>query len=89
VEWLLGIEVQGCPALEDAPTTNNLDERLVRTSTIDTMGLLTSPVMEALTASFPMLLYIAQELQWTMDFTGCQDRLPITTKFVLSFSQSL
>jgi len=49
---------------------------------MDTAGLLTPSVIEALKASFPMLLYIAQELQWTIDFTACQDRLPITTKFV-------
>jgi hypothetical protein len=89
VEWLIGIEVQECPALEGTPNAKNLDERLVRASAMDTPGLLTPPVIEALRASFPMLLYIAQELQWTIDFTACQDRLPITTKFVLTFSESL
>jgi hypothetical protein len=89
VEWLIGIEVQGCPALEDTPNANNLDERLVRASAMDALGLLTPSVIEALRASFPMLHYITQELQWTIDFTACQDRLPITTKFVFPFSQSL
>jgi hypothetical protein len=89
VEWLLGIEVQGCPTLEGTSNAKNLDERLVRASAMDTPGLLTPPVIEALRASFAMLLYIAQELQWTIDFTECQDRLPITTKFVFPFSQSL
>ena len=89
VEWLIGIEVQGCPALEDTPNAKNLDERLEQASAIDTLGLLTPPVIEALTASFPMLLCIARELQWTIDFTVCQDRVPITTKFVFPFSQSL
>jgi hypothetical protein len=86
VEWLIGIEVQGCPAIEDTPNAENLDERLVWASALDTLGLLTPPVIEALTESFPTLLYIAQELQWTIDFTACQDRLPITTKFVFPFS---
>ena len=85
VEWLIGIEVQGCSAFEGILKAKNLDERLVRASAMDTLGLLTPPVIEALRASFPMLLYIAQELQWTIDFTACQDRLPITTKFVFSF----
>ena len=89
MEWLIGIEVQGCPDLGDTPNAKNLDERLVRASAIDSLGLLTPPVFEALTAAFPMLLYIAQELQWTMDFTGCQDRLPFTTKSVFRFSRSL
>jgi hypothetical protein len=56
---------------------------------MDTLGLLAPPVIEALRASFPMLLYIAEELQWTIDFTASQDRLPITTKLVFPFSQSL
>jgi len=89
VEWLIGVEVQGCPDIEDTPDAENLDERLVRASAIDKLGLLTPPVIEAVTASFPMLLYIAQELQWSIDFTACQDRLPITTKSVFPFSQSL
>jgi hypothetical protein len=88
VEWLIGIEPQGCPALEGTPNANNLDERLVQASAMDTSGLLTPPVIDALMASFPMLLYNAQELQWTIDFTACQGRLPITTKFVFPFSQS-
>lgn len=87
MEWLIGIEVQGCPALGDTLSANNLDERLVQASAIDTADLLTPSVIEALSASFPMLLYIAQELQWTIDFTTYHDRLPITTKFVLHFSQ--
>lgn len=82
MEWLLGIEVQGCPALEDTPNAKNLGERLIRASAMDTPGLLTPSVSEALKASFSMLLYFAEELQWTIDFTACQDRLPITTKFV-------
>ena len=82
VEWLIGIEVQGRRTLKGTPNANNLNERLVRASAMDTPGLLTPPVIEALRASFPMLLYIAQELQWAIDFTACQDRLPITTKFV-------
>ena len=86
MEWLIGIETQGFPALEDTPNAKNLGERLLRASAIDTSGLLTPPVIEALRASFPMLLYIAQELQWAIDFTACQDRLPITTKFVFPFS---
>ena len=89
VEWLIGIEVQGCPALEGAPNAENLNERLVRASAVDTPGLLTPPVIEALGESFPMLLYIAQELQWSIDFTAYQDRQPITTKFVFPFTQSL
>ena len=89
VEWLIGIEVQGCPALEDTLNPNNLDERLVLASAMDSPGLLTFPVIEALRAAFPMLLYIAQELEWTIDFTECQNRIPITTKFVFPFSQSL
>ncbi|KAF8493036.1 glycoside hydrolase family 5 protein [Russula emetica] len=82
VEWLIGIEVQGYPALEDTPNAKNLDERLVRASAMDTLELLTPPVIDALRASFPMLLYIAQELQWTIDLTAYQDRLPITTNFM-------
>ncbi|KAI0271116.1 glycoside hydrolase superfamily [Russula aff. rugulosa BPL654] len=82
VEWLIGIEVQGCPAIEDTPNAENLHERLVWASALDTLGLLTPPVIGALTESFPMLLYIAQELQWTIDFTACQDCLPITTNFM-------
>ena len=89
MEWLLGIEVQGRPALEGTPNAMNLDERLVQASAMDTLGLFTPPVTEALRASFPMLLYIVQELQWTIDFTAYQDRQPITTKFVFPFSQSL
>jgi hypothetical protein len=89
VEWLIGIEVQGSPALEGTPNAKNLDERLVWASAMDTPGLLTPPVIEALRASFPMLLYIAQELHWTIDFTAFQDRLPITTKSVFPFSQPL
>ena len=82
MEWLIGIEVQGCPAIEDTLNANNLHERLVQASAMDTLGLLTPPVITAVTASFPMLLYIAQELPWTIDFTACQNRLSITTKFV-------
>ena len=89
VEWLIGIEVQGYPALDGTPNAKNLGERLVQAFAMDTSGLLTPPVIEALMASFPMLLHIADELRWTIDFTPCQDRLPITTKFVFSFSQSL
>jgi hypothetical protein len=84
----MGIEVQGCPTLEGTPNAHNLDERLVQAFAMDTPGLLTLPVIEALSTSFPMLLYIAQELQWTIDFTVCQDRVPITTKSVFPFSQS-
>jgi hypothetical protein len=72
--------------MEDTPNAKNLDERLVRASAMDALGLLTPPVIEAVTASFPMLLYIAQELQWSIDFTAYQDRLPITTKFVFPLS---
>lgn len=90
VEWLIGIEVQGCPDIGDTPDAESLGERLVWASTgdRDTVGLFTPPVFEAVKASFPMLLYIAEELQWSIDFTAYQDRVPITTKFVLPFSQS-
>ncbi len=89
MEWLIGIKVQGYPALDVTPNAKNLSERLVQASAMDTSGLLTSPVIEALKASFPMLLHIVDELQWTIDLRGRQDRLPITTKFVFPFSQSL
>jgi hypothetical protein len=56
---------------------------------MDTPGLFTPPVIEALTASFPMLLFIAQELEWTIDFTACQGRQPIMTKFIFTHPLSL
>jgi hypothetical protein len=84
VEWLIGVDVPGCPDLEGMPHAENLDERLVQASAKDPPGLLTLPVIEALKSSFPMLLYIVQELEWIIDFTGCQGRQPITTKLVFT-----
>ena len=56
---------------------------------MDTLGLFTSPVTEALNSSFHTLLYVAKELEWMIDFTACQERVPITTKLVFTFSLSL
>jgi len=84
VEWLIGVDVPGCPDLEGTPHAKNLDGRLVQASAMDSPGLLTPPVIEALKSSFPMLLYIAQELEWMIDFTACQGRQPITTKLVFT-----
>ena len=56
---------------------------------MDTQGLFTPPVIEALKASFPMFLFVAQQLDWTIDFTVCQRHLPIVTKFIFTHSQSL
>jgi hypothetical protein len=84
VEWLVGVDVLGCPDLEGTPHAKNLDKVLVQASAKDSLGLLTLPVIEALKSSFPMLLYIAQELEWMIDFTACQGRRPITTKLVFT-----
>lgn len=70
------------------PNAKNLEERLTQAFAMNARRLFTPPVIDALKASFPMLLYIAQELEWTIDFTGCQQRQPITTKFVFTFSLS-
>ncbi len=84
VEWLIGVDVPGCLDLEGTPHAKNLDKRLVQASAKDSLGLLTLPVIEALKSSFPMLFYIAQELEWMIDFTACQSRQPITTKLVFT-----
>ena len=89
VEWLIGVDVPGCPALEGTPNAENLVERLTQAFASDTPGLFTPPVIEALKASFPTLLYIAQELEWMIDFTACEGRQPITTKLVFALSRSL
>jgi hypothetical protein len=89
VEWLIGVNVPGFPALKGTPNTENLHERLTQASAMDSPGLFTPPVIEALKASFPMLLYIAPELEWKVDFTACHERPPITTKLVFTFSRSL
>ena len=60
VEWLIEVDVSGCPALEGTPNAESLVERLTQTFAMDTPGLFTPPVIEALKASFPTLLYIAQ-----------------------------
>ena len=89
VEWLIGVDVPGCPALEGTPNTKNLGERLTQASTMDTPGLFTPQVIEALKTSFPSLLYIAEELEWVIDFSACEGRQPIMTKFVFTFSHLL
>ena len=67
----------------------NLHERLTQASEMDTLGLFTSPVTEALNTSFHTFLYVAKELEWMIDFTACQERVPITTRLVFTFSLSL
>lgn len=89
VEWIIEVDVPGCAALGGTPNADNLGDRLTQASAMDTTGLFTTPVIEALTASFPMLLFIAQELEWMIDFTACQGRLPITTKLVFIHSRLL
>ena len=89
VEWLIGVDVPGCAALGGMPNTENLCDRLTQASALNTSGLFTPPVVDALTASLPMLLSIAQELEWTIDFTVCQRRLPIVTKFIFTHTRSL
>jgi hypothetical protein len=89
VEWLIGVDVPECPSLEGTPNAMNLHERLTQACAIDTLGLFTSPVTEALNTSFHMLRYVAKELEWTIDFTACQERVPITTKPVFPFSLPL
>jgi hypothetical protein len=89
VEWIIAVDVPGCPSLDGTPNAKNLHERLTQASAIDTLGLFTSPVIEALNSSFHTLLYVAKELEWTIDFTACQERGPITTKLVFTFSLSL
>jgi len=82
MEWLIGVDVQGCSTLEGSPSMTNLNERLAEARTRDKLGLLTPPVVDALNQSFPMLCSIAQELDWTVDFTTCQERSMITTNFM-------
>jgi hypothetical protein len=89
VEWFIGVDVPGCEALNGTPNAESLDERLTQASAMDNAGLFAPPVIEALKASFPMLLYIAQELEWMIDFTACQGRRLIKTKFVLTLSRFL
>ena len=86
VELLLGVYVPGCSVLEGTPSVTNLGERLAEAFVVDALGLFTPPVVEALGQSFPILLYTAQKLEWTIDFTGCQEHSLITTKFVFPFS---
>jgi hypothetical protein len=87
MEWLIGVDVQGCSTLEGSPNMTNLNERLAEARTRDNLGLLTPPVVDALNQSFPMLYSIAQELDWTVDFSTFQERSVITTKFILPFSE--
>ncbi|KAH9964398.1 glycoside hydrolase family 5 protein [Russula compacta] len=82
VELLLGVYVPGCSVLEGTPSVTNLGERLAEAFVVDTLGLFTPPVVEALEQSFQILLYTAQELEWTIDFTGCQEQSLITTNFM-------
>ncbi|KAH9991331.1 glycoside hydrolase superfamily [Russula compacta] len=82
VELLLGEHVPGCSVLEGTPSITNLGERLAEAFVVDTLGLFTPPVVEALEQSFHILLYTAQELEWTIDFTGCQEQSLITTNFM-------
>jgi hypothetical protein len=89
VEWLIGADVPGCDALDGTPNAENLDERLAQASAMDSSGLFTPPVIKALNASFPMLLCVAQELEWTIDFTACQGSRLIKTKLVLTHSRLL
>jgi hypothetical protein len=86
VEWLIGVNVPGYQALEGMPNAENLVERLTQASSMDTPGLFTPPVIEALKASIPMLLYIGRELEWSIDFTPCRERQQITTKLVFNCS---
>ncbi|KAH9958846.1 glycoside hydrolase family 5 protein [Russula dissimulans] len=83
VEWLIGVEVPGCQALEGMASITDLYESLVEACARDTLGLFTPPVVEAVKESVPMLLYVIQELGWwNLDFTACQGRSPITTNFM-------
>jgi hypothetical protein len=87
MEWLIGVDVQGCSTLEGSPNMTNLNDRLAEARTRDNLGLLTPPVVDALNQSFPMLYSIAQELDWTADFNTCRERSMITTKFIFPFSE--
>ena len=89
VEWLIGGDVPGCPSLDGTANPKNLHERLTQASAVDALGLFTSPVTEALNTSFHTLLYLAKELEWMIDFTACQEHVPITTKLVFTFFLSL
>jgi len=90
VEWLIGVEIPGCQALEGMGSITDLYKSLAEACTRDTLGLFTPPVVEALKESVPMLLSIIPELGWDgdVDFTACQGRSPITTKLVFPFSLS-
>ncbi|KAI9509114.1 glycoside hydrolase family 5 protein [Russula earlei] len=82
MECLIGVNVLACQVLQGMPNAANLPERLIEASATDALGLFSPPVVEALTQSLPMLSYIAQELEWVVDFTACRDRPLITTKLV-------
>jgi hypothetical protein len=87
MEWLIGVDVQGCSTLSGSPDMTNLNERLAEARTKDNLGLFTPQVVDALNQSFPMLCSVAQELYWTVDFSTCQERSMITTKFIFLFSK--
>ena len=83
VELLLGIQVEGYPALRGMPNNADMSARLENACTTDNSGLFDpeSVVVKALTEAASILPDIMLELEWLVDFGACQGRAPLTTKF--------
>jgi hypothetical protein len=94
VELLLGIPIEGHPALQGAPNDADMSARLQNACKTDNSGLFDpeSVVVKALTEAAFILPEIMFELEWLVDFGVSQGRAPLTTKFAfppLSRAQSL
>jgi hypothetical protein len=91
VELLLGIQLEGYPALQGMSIDADMKTRLENACTTDNSGLFSpeSVVVKALTEAASILPDIMLELEWLVDFGACQGRAPLTTKFAFPPSAEL
>ncbi|KAI0249706.1 glycoside hydrolase family 5 protein [Lactifluus subvellereus] len=84
VELLLGIPVEGYPALQGVPGDVDMSTRLANAYTTDSLGLFDpeSAVVKALTKAVSILPGIMQDLGLPLDFGSCQGRTTLTTNFM-------
>ncbi|KAH9968447.1 glycoside hydrolase family 5 protein [Lactifluus volemus] len=84
VELLLGIQLEGYPALQGMSIDADMKTRLENACTTDNSGLFSpeSVVVKALTEAASILPDIMLELEWLVDFGACQGRAPLTTNFM-------
>jgi len=88
VEWFLEKKLPEFQALKVAPKITDIHKIIAETSTMDCLGPLPLPVIEAFIEAFPMLCEAAEEINWRVDSCPCHKISPITTKHVFFYSQS-